>query len=981
MEERRAKGLCYNCDESYSIGHRCKRLFWIKVPDIEDEQYDEVDDLEIFLHAIGGTCNSSTMQLTAKVSGKTVLVLVDSGSTHNFLREGLVPRLGLKIQKKSGLQVCAANGERVPSIGICKSVQFVVANDNFQADFYTIPLEGFDMILGLNVNKKKILWQGQHPEEVPRLSLIQGQDLTSIVLDKLLVEFAHLFQEPSGLPSNRKCNHRITLKPGTGPIRELNACTVKDKYPIPVVDELLDELHGAKYFTKLDLQSGYFQIRMATTDVEKTAFRTHHGHFEFLVMTFELTNAPYTFQSLMNDIFCPYLCKFVLVFFDDIFIYSKTWTEHMHHVRLVFELLRDNMFLKKSKCFFGESQVTYLGHVIHGEGVEKIHQELWISGCTTSLLKKNAFNWTTKADVAFTQLKTSLSAAPVLQLPNFEEEFVVECDASGRGFGAVLQQKGHPIAFFSCKIADRHLKLAAYERELIGLAKAVTHWRPYLWGRHFLICTDHFSLKYLLDQRLTTSPQQHWISKLMGFDFRVEYKAGKLNRAADALFRKDEDLPHHMTVSFPRVEMLKAIRQEIEASPELSQLQQRILQGKLGSEWVAQDGLIFFKGRLYLLPTSPIIHTIISSINAMAHEGGLKTLHRLRQDFFWKGMKLATSEFVQHCLVCQRHKWKNLQPAGLLQPLPIPQHIWADISIDFVEGLPKVKGKSVLMVVVDRLSKYAHFLPLSHLFTAISVATVFFAEAFRLHGLPESIISDRDKIFLSLFWKELFHQSGFKLAFSSAYHPQSDGQMEVVNRTIEMYLRCLSNDRPRQDPPRLLSYSAGSTRIEAVDKALQDRDALLQNAQNRLLQAKQRMKNTYDLGHRELNFKVGEWVWLQLQQYRQLTITKQKHHKLLPKYFEYKGPQPDAVGDLPLVYDGKALPTPQAIINTRLNRCRRQLLVQWAGCPQENAHWEPIDSFRVAYPEFELEDKLNSERGSNDIDVFIGKQYQRRNRN
>ncbi|XP_016665517.2 uncharacterized protein [Gossypium hirsutum] len=320
MAERRAKGLCYNCDESYSMGHRCKRLFWIEVPDIEDEQDDEVDDLEISLHAIRGTCNSSTMQLTTKMSGKTVLVLVDSGSTHNFLREGLVPRLGLKKQKKSGLQVCVANGERVPSIGICKTVQFVVANDNFQADFYTIPLEGFDMILGVKwlctlgpilwdfssltmqfaVNKKKILWQGQHPEEVPRLSLIQGQDLTNIVLDKLLVEFVHLFQEPSGLPPNRKCNHRITLKPGTGPIvvrpyryphfqkdeiekqcdqmlqqgiirpsrspfsslvllvkkhdgswrfcidyRELNACTVKDKYPIPVVDELLDELHGA----------------------------------------------------------------------------------------------------------------------------------------------------------------------------------------------------------------------------------------------------------------------------------------------------------------------------------------------------------------------------------------------------------------------------------------------------------------------------------------------------------------------------------------------------------------------------------------------------------------------------------------------------------------------------------------------------------------------------------------------------------------
>lgn len=150
-----------------------------------------------------------------------------------------------------------------------------------------------------------------------------------------------------------------------------NANTIKDKFPIPAVDELFDELHGAQYFTKLDLRAGFHQIRMAPSDTEKTAFRTHHGHSEFLVMPFCVTNSPSTFHSLMNEVFRPHLCKFVLVFFDDILIYNKTRVQHMQHVKIVFEPLRSNvLFLKRSKCSFGESHVNYLGHVIHGEGVE-----------------------------------------------------------------------------------------------------------------------------------------------------------------------------------------------------------------------------------------------------------------------------------------------------------------------------------------------------------------------------------------------------------------------------------------------------------------------------------------------------------------------------------------------------------------------------------------------------------------------------------
>jgi hypothetical protein len=417
------------------------------------------------------------------------------------------------------------------------------------------------------------------------------------VLEELLLRFAALFAEPTGLPPQRQRCHQICLLPGTLPVavrpywyaqhqkqelerqctemlrqgvirpsssafaapvllvkksdgswrfcvdyRALNATTVKDKFPIPIVEELLDELRGAKFFSKLDLRSGYHQVRMHVEDVEKTAFQTHEGLFEFLVMPFGLTNAPATLQALMNDVLRPFLRRFVLVFFDDILVYSSSWAEHLRHLHLVFTKLQEQaLFVKCSKCAFGERTVAYLSHVISEDGVamdaakvqavldwprpQSVHvvrsflglagyYRRFIKDCgaiaepLTRLLRKSGFRWTGEEETAFHNLQQALTSAPVLQLPNFNREFVVECDASGSGIGAVLHQGGGPIAFFSRQIAPRHSKLAAYERELIGLVQAVRHWRAYLWGRAFMVKTDHYSLKYLLDQRLATIPQQ-----------------------------------------------------------------------------------------------------------------------------------------------------------------------------------------------------------------------------------------------------------------------------------------------------------------------------------------------------------------------------------------------------------------------------------------------------------------------------------------
>jgi hypothetical protein len=257
-----------------------------------------------------------------------------------------------------------------------------------------------------------------------------------------------------------------------------------------VVDELLDELHGACFFTKLDLRSGYHQVHMHPDDIEKTTFHTHRGHFEFLVMPFGLTNAPSTFQALMNDVLKPLIRKFVLVFFDDILVFSSSCAAHLQHVREVFTALRANkLSVKQSKCSFGKTSVAYLGHVISAQGVsmdlDKVAAvEVWprprsiralrgflgltgyyrkfiadygtIAAPLMTLLKREAFRWSERAEEAFLQLKQALISAPLLQMPDFSKQFMVDCDASGTGFGAVLHQGDGAIAYFSRVVAPHH---------------------------------------------------------------------------------------------------------------------------------------------------------------------------------------------------------------------------------------------------------------------------------------------------------------------------------------------------------------------------------------------------------------------------------------------------------------------------------------------------------------------------------------------
>nr|KYP34553.1 Retrovirus-related Pol polyprotein from transposon 297 family [Cajanus cajan] len=595
-------------------------------------------------------------------------------------------------------------------------------------------------------------------------------------------------------------------------------------------------------------------------------------HYEYLVMPFGLMNAPATFQSTMNDVFRSCLRKFVLVFFDDILVYNPNWETHLLHLAKVLQLLKINrLVVNEKKCSFGRKSIDYLGHQISGEGVsmdpEKIVNVLnWptpknvkgvrgflgltryyrkfikdygkIAKPLTELTKKDNFHWSQGAQVAFETLKKVMTSTPVLVLPDFTQLFEIECDASGKGIGAVLMQHKRPIAYFSKALSKKALSKAAYDKEIMALAVAVQHWRPYPLGRHFLVYIDQKSLKHLLHQRITTADQQNWIAKLLGYSFDIIYKPGPENKAADALSR------------IPYVS-------EFHATPH------------------------------------------------GGHSGFLRTYRRLAANLYWVGMKKHVQDYVQSCDVCQRQKYAALSPGGLLQPLDIPNQIWEDLSMDFITGLPKSRGFEAILVVVDRLSKYAHFLPLKHPYTAKGIAEVFAREIVRLHGIPNSIASDRDPIFISHFWRELFRLQGTTLRMSSTYHPETDGQTEVVNRCLETYLRCFISEQPRawsqwvswaelwynttfhistkstpfevvygRNPPSLTHYLPGETRVEAVARELLDRGEILRQLKYHLHRAQQQMKIYANQKRRDLSFEIDECVFLKLRPHRQQSVVK-----------------------------------------------------------------------------------------------------------
>ncbi|KID83641.1 pol polyprotein [Metarhizium guizhouense ARSEF 977] len=639
--------------------------------------------------------------------------------------------------------------------------------------------------------------------------------------------------------------------------RRLNAITMKDRTPLPLISELRDRLHGMNWFTALDLKGAYNLIRIKRGHEWKTAFRTKFGLFEYLVMPFGLTNAPATFQRMINSVLREYLDNFVVVYLDDILIFSKTLEDHKKHVHKVLQALQDaKLLVEPAKSKFHTQEVDFLGHTIRPneirmekskveavrnwptpENVKDIQSFRGFANYYRRFIKKygeiatpldeltkkdKQWNWNDEAQCAFDKIKELITSEPVLRTFDPEKETELETDSSDFALGAQVGQRDddgklHPIAFYSKKLHGAELNYPIYDKEFLAIINAFKEFRHYLMGsKHKVkVYTDHKNISHFATTQQLNGRQIRWAEYLSEFDYEIIHRKGSENGRADALSRRSDYDTGVPTATGQLLEInkdgnfqqrqLNAILKVQDGDPVYKKIQQwakkKVRFADTPEECLAEPGTIpKYHGKTWIPPE--LQEECIKEMHehpVYGHQGIRKTLDKIRRQYDFPGIKKVVEKIVNECILCGKSKASRHKPYGELQPLPVPTRPWESIAFDHITKLPMSKEPMTnveydsIFVVTDRLTKYGYFLPYREASNAEELAYVFLRTIASNHGLPENIISDRGSTFISKFWQALMAQLGTNHKLSTAYHPQTDGQTERLNQTLEQYLRCYIN--------------------------------------------------------------------------------------------------------------------------------------------------------------------------------------------
>ena len=611
--------------------------------------------------------------------------------------------------------------------------------------------------------------------------------------------------------------------------RKLNDVTIKQVFPIPRMDEILDQLGRSRYFSTLDLESGYHQVEIEECDREKTGFSTSYAHYEFTRMPFGLAGAPMTFQRLMNHVLTGLQGLECFVYLDDIVVYGGNLAEHEARLRKVLQRLRQhNLKVKSQKCNFLRREIVYLGHKCTPQGclpdpsksecvtsypIPRNKKEIqsflglvnyyrkFIPGAAyialplNRLIRKDAiFNWSTECQEAFEKLKSAIASPPVLSYPDFDKEFTVTTDASNFALGAILSQivdgEDRPISYASRALCDAETRYSTIEKEFLAIVWAIQNYRAYLLGRHFTVYSDHKPLMGIVKLRSNNSRLARFHFKLAEYDFEIKYKAGKKNQNADALSRirypaAETCIVHtRASAEVERQALADQNKRDKSSSTEIHRATNS------DSDQVDDNNSIWYDP--VLLESKSDIETVLKDFHDKplgGHQGFFKTYDRIKTRYRWKGMKKDVQKYIRKCVKCQ----KNKSCRKIMMPMVItdtPDRPFRKVYMDMVGPVPETaSGHKLILSIQDDFSKYMICAPMAD-GEAHTVARTFVGEWIAKFGVPSVIISDNGSNFISKVFSDTCKILGIRKLHTTPYHPQSNGSLEKSHASMAAYLRC-----------------------------------------------------------------------------------------------------------------------------------------------------------------------------------------------